>query len=43
MLSNYQKKISKLKKENETLSENFNLVFNEHSKNKQKKLQEKLK
>ena len=43
MLINYEKKIKKLKKENEILSDNFNLVFKEHSKNKQKKLEKELK
>ena len=38
MLKNYQKKISALKKEKLALEENFNLVFEAHSKAKQKKL-----
>ena len=42
MLTSYQKKISKLQKEKLTLEENFNLVFEAHSKTKQKKLAEKL-
>jgi hypothetical protein len=42
MLTNYQKKISTLQKEKLTLEENFNLVFEAHSKAKQKKLAEKL-
>ena len=42
MLKNYQKKISALKKEKLALEENFNLVFEAHSKAKQKKLAEKL-
>jgi hypothetical protein len=42
MLANYQKKISALQKEKLTLEENFNLVFEAHSKSKQKKLSEKL-
>ena len=43
MLVNYQKKINNLEKENKKLSENFNLVFEAHSKNKQKKLEKELK
>ena len=43
MLSKYQKKISKLEEENKKLNENFNLVFNAHSKTKQKKLEKELK
>ena len=43
MLSKYQKKISKLEEENKKLSENFNIVFQAHSKNKQKKLEKELK
>ena len=43
MLKNYQTKISNLEKENKKLSDNFDTVFNAHSKNKQKKLQENLK
>ena len=43
MLSKYQKKISRLEKENKKLSENFNIVFQAHSKNKQKKLEKELK
>ena len=43
MLVNYQKKINNLENENKRLSENFNLVFEAHSKNKQKKLEKKLK
>jgi hypothetical protein len=42
MLTNYQKKISTLQKEKLALEENFNLVFEAHSKAKQKKLSEKL-
>ena len=42
MLANYQKKISTLQKEKLILEENFNLVFEAHSKAKQKKLTEKL-
>lgn len=42
MLKNYQKKISALKKEKLALEENFNLVFEAHSKAKQKKLSKKL-
>ena len=40
---NYQTKISNLEIENKKLSDNFDTVFNAHSKNKQKKLQESLK
>ena len=43
MLSKYQKKISKLEMENKKLSENFDIVFQAHSKNKQKKLEKELK
>ena len=43
MLVNYQDKIKKLKKENERIKENFNYVFEAHSKNKQKKLEKDLK
>ena len=43
MLINYQKKIAKLKKEKQTLENNFNIVFEAHTKNKQKKLTEQLK
>ena len=43
MLSNYQKKISTLKQEKQILTDNFNLVYEAHSKIKQKKLSEKLK
>tara|TARA_B100000989_G_C19478346_1_gene443976 strand:+ start:462 stop:1142 length:681 start_codon:yes stop_codon:yes gene_type:complete len=43
MLINYQKKIVQLKKENQTLQNNFDIVFEAHSKNYQKKLSEKLK
>ena len=43
MLINYQKKIAQLKKENKTLQNNFDIVFEAQSKNKQKKLSEKLK
>lgn len=43
MLINYQKKIAQLKKENKTLQNNFDIVFEAHSKNNQKKLSEKLK
>ena len=43
MLINYQKKIVQLKKDNQTLQNNFDIVFEAHSKNKQKKLSEKLK
>tara|TARA_Y100000591_G_C21565764_1_gene560885 strand:- start:58 stop:684 length:627 start_codon:yes stop_codon:yes gene_type:complete len=43
MLVNYQKKINDLENENKRLSENFNLVFEAHSKNKQKKLEKELK
>lgn len=43
MLINYQKKIAQLKKDNQTLQNNFDIVFEAHSKNKQKKLSEKLK
>ena len=43
MLINYQKKIAQLKKEKQTLQNNFDIVFEAHSKNKQKKLSEKLK
>jgi hypothetical protein len=42
MLTNYQKKISVLQKEKLALEENFNLVFESHSKAKQKKLSKKL-
>ena len=37
MLSSYQKKIKDLKSENKRLTDNFNMVFEAHSKNKQKK------
>ena len=40
---NYQKKIAELKKENENLQNNFDIVFEAHSKNNQKKLSEQLK
>ena len=43
MLANYQKKISDLKKENQILEDNLNLVFEAHSKSKQKKLSEQFK
>ena len=43
MLSQYQKKINRLEEENKVLTDNFNLAFQEHSKYKQKKLQEKFK
>tara|TARA_B100001057_G_scaffold499520_1_gene610520 strand:+ start:378 stop:1019 length:642 start_codon:yes stop_codon:yes gene_type:complete len=43
MLLNYEKKISKLEEENKNISENFNIVFEAHSKNKQKKLEKELK
>ena len=43
LLINYQKKIAKLKKEKQTLENNFNIVFEAHTKNKQKKLTEQLK
>ena len=43
MLSSYQKKIKDLKAENNRLTDNFNMVFEAHSKNKQKKLKETLK
>ena len=43
MLINYQKKIAELKKENENLQNNFDIVFEAHSKNNQKKLSEQLK
>jgi len=43
MLANYQKKITTLKKEKQVLTDNFNLVYEAHSKAKQKKLSEKLK
>jgi len=43
MLLNYEKKISKLEEENKNLTENFNIVFEAHSKNKQKKLEKELK
>ena len=43
MLVNYQKKINNLEKENKRLSQNFNIVFEAHSKNKQKKLEKELK
>ena len=35
--------VSKLEEENKKLNENFNLVFNAHSKTKQKKLEKELK
>ena len=43
MLTNYQKKISDLKKEKQILEDNFALVYEAHSKSKKKKLSEKLK
>ena len=43
MLMNYQKKITQLKNEKQTLQNNFDIVFGAHSKNKQKKLSEQLK
>ena len=43
MLIKYQKKISELEKKNLILEENFSLVFEAHSKTKQKKLKEELK
>ena len=43
MLLNYEKKISKLEEENKNLTENFNIVFEAHSKKKQKKLEKELK
>ena len=43
MLTNYQKKISDLKKEKQVLEDNFALVYEAHSKSKKKKLSEKLK
>lgn len=43
MLSNYQDKIKKLKEENQILSDNFDVVFKAHSKNKQKNLEKDLK
>ena len=43
MLLNYEKKISKLEEENKNLTEQFNIVFEAHSKNKQKKLEKELK
>lgn len=43
MLLNYEKKILKLEEENKNISENFNIVFEAHSKNKQKKLEKELK
>ena len=42
MLTNYQKKISDLKKEKQILEDNFALVYEAHSKSKKKKLLEKL-
>ena len=38
MLANYQKKIVKLKNEKNALENDFDIVFQAHSKNKQKKL-----
>ena len=43
MLTNYQKKITALKEEKQILTDNFNLVYEAHSKNKQKKLSKQLK
>tara|TARA_B110000503_G_C7088199_1_gene388245 strand:+ start:449 stop:1129 length:681 start_codon:yes stop_codon:yes gene_type:complete len=43
MLTNYQKKISDLKKEKQILEDNFALVYEAHSKSTKKKLSEKLK
>ena len=43
MLLNYQKKINTLKDQNEKLTENFNIVYEAHSKLKQKKLDKQLK
>ena len=43
MLANYQKKFLDLKKENQILEDNLNLVFEAHSKSKQKKLSEQFK
>ena len=42
MLINYQKKITQLKNEKQTLQNNYDIVFEAHSKIKQKKLSEKL-
>ena len=43
MLKSYQTKIKNLEEKNKTLSDNFDLVYGAHSKNKQKKLNKKLK
>ena len=43
LLANYEKKIVELKKENQIVEDNFNLVFEAHSKAKQKKLSKRLK
>ncbi len=43
MLVNYKKKITQLRNEKDTLQNNFDIVFEAHSKNKQKKLSEQLK
>lgn len=43
MLASYQKKINNLKEENKRLTNNFDIVYKAHSKNRQKKLDESLK
>tara|TARA_B100000989_G_C19440328_1_gene427011 strand:+ start:159 stop:839 length:681 start_codon:yes stop_codon:yes gene_type:complete len=43
MLANYKMKITQLRNEKDTLQNNFDIVYEAHSKNKQKKLSEQLK
>ena len=43
MLASYQKKIKNLKEENKRITNNFDIVYRAHSKNRQKKLDESLK
>ncbi|MDC1538708.1 hypothetical protein N8444_03145 [Pelagibacteraceae bacterium] len=43
MLASYQTQITNLKKENEILENNFNIVYEAHSKYEQKKLSKKIK
>ena len=43
MLTNYQKQITNLKKEKKKLEDNFNLVYEAHSKYEQKKLSKQIK
>ncbi len=43
MLKSYQTKIKNLEEKNKTISDNFDLVYEAHSKNKQKKLDKELK